>query len=80
MLLLIFISTTLTASLIVYDDYNSLLEKPLHLFVSIPALHNHDKQVNPATNFQTSNPLASIFANTGLVATFPDFLYNTAQV
>lgn len=39
-----------------------------------------EKQINPATNFVESNALASIAARTGLLAAFPEPLYEVAQV
>lgn len=39
-----------------------------------------EKQINPATNFAESNALASFAARTGLLAAFPEPLYEVAQV
>jgi pimeloyl-ACP methyl ester carboxylesterase len=37
-------------------------------------------QINPATNFAESNAIASFAARTGLLAAFPEPLYQVAQV
>lgn len=37
-------------------------------------------QINPATNFGESNAFVSVAARTGLLAAFPEPLYEVAQV
>ncbi len=43
-------------------------------------LNNCGWQINPATNFAQNNPLVSFCASTGLLAFFPQILYQIAQV
>jgi pimeloyl-ACP methyl ester carboxylesterase len=42
-------------------------------------LNNGGWQINPATNFAQNNPLVSFCASTGLLAFFPQTLYQIAQ-
>eukprot|EP01018_Ginkgo_biloba_P015333 Gb_25176 [translate_table: standard] len=51
----------------------------LRLAHAAPKLISRIILVNSATNFKFSNPLASFFAETGLLATLPEIVYKFAQ-
>lgn len=51
----------------------------LRLAKAAPDIISRLVLVNPATNFQKSNPFASFCSSTGLLALFPEALYKTAQ-
>ncbi|CAK9229154.1 unnamed protein product [Sphagnum troendelagicum] len=51
----------------------------LRLALASPSLITHLVLINPATNFAQNNPLVSFCASTGLLAFFPQTLYQIAQ-
>ncbi|KAH8959580.1 hypothetical protein BDL97_06G084000 [Sphagnum fallax] len=51
----------------------------IRLALASPSLITHLVLINPATNFAQNNPLVSFCASTGLLAFFPQTLYQIAQ-
>ena len=67
-----------TLSVDVLFSFKGFDSKTFFLFPSLICVGRG--QINPATNFSESNAIASFAARTGLLAAFPEPLYQIAQV